>query len=78
MMTETQKEITTLLHTADAHLRSAMILAGAKKMVLVTNDIRDAEFFLDDALAHVKSYAKAGSKKKSKKNLTSSHKCVRM
>ena len=66
------------LHEADSHLRTAMVAAGKAKMALVTNDIRECELYLDDALARVESYAKAGSKKKLKKNLTSSRECVRM
>jgi hypothetical protein len=54
------------LKQADVHLRAAMIAAGEADMSLVTNDIRDAEFCLDDALARVESVAK----KSSKKNLT--------
>jgi hypothetical protein len=66
------------LHEADSHLRTAMVAAGGMKMVLVTNDIRDAEFCLDDAIARVESYAKVASEKKLKKNLTSSRGCVRI
>lgn len=59
-------------------MRTAMVAAGGMKMVLVTNDIRDAEFCLDDAIARVESYAKVASEKKLKKNLTSSRGCVRI
>ena len=55
-----------------------MVAAGEAKMTLVTNDIRDSELYLDDALARVESYAKVASEKKLKKNLTSSRECVRM
>ena len=60
------------LHEADSHLRNAMVAAAGAKMTLVTSDIRESEIYLDDAIARVESYAKVGSKKKLKKNLTSS------
>ena len=55
-----------------------MVAAGEAKMPLVTNDIRESEFHLDEALAHTESYAKVASEKKLKKNLTSSRGCVRI
>lgn len=77
-MTKAQKTVTAYLTIADTFLRKAMVAAGEAKMPLVTNDIRESEFHLDEALAHTESYAKAGSKKKLKKNLTSARGCVRM
>jgi hypothetical protein len=71
-MTKAQKTVTAYLTIADTFLRKAMVAAGEAKMTLVTNDIRDSELYLDDALARVESYAKVASEKKSKKNLTSS------
>ena len=77
-MTATQKEIITLLHIADAHLRSAMVLAGTKKMVLVTDAIRESEWYLDEAIAHTEWCAKIALKRKSRKLLTRTGECVRM
>ena len=77
-MTKAQKTVTAYLTIADTFLRKAMVAAGEAKMTLVTNDIRESEMYLDDALARVESYAKVASEKKSKKNLTSSRECVRM
>jgi hypothetical protein len=41
------------LNQADVHLRAAMIATSEAGIVLATNEIRDAEFCLDDAIAHV-------------------------
>ena len=54
------------LKQADVHLRAAMIAAGELKMNLLTSDIRDCQFALDDAIFR----AESGVEKKSKKNLT--------
>ena len=77
-MTKAQKTVTAYLTIADTFLRKAMVAAGEAKMALVTNDIRECELYLDDAIARVESYAKARVQKKSKKNLTSARECVRM
>lgn len=51
-MTKAQKNILAYLHTADVFLRKAMIEAGNAKLTLVVNDIRESEWYLDDAIAH--------------------------
>ena len=70
-MTKVQKTVTAYLTIADTFLRKAMVAAGEAKMTLVTNDIRECELYLDDAIARTESYAKVASEKKSKKNLLS-------
>jgi bifunctional N-acetylglucosamine-1-phosphate-uridyltransferase/glucosamine-1-phosphate-acetyltransferase GlmU-like protein len=72
------------LHAADKELRKAMVLAGGMvlkgqlSMNLVTNDIQESEWYLDEALAHTQAHAKAVDEKKSKKNLTSVGECVKV
>lgn len=77
-MTEKQKTVVAYLKIADIWLRQAMVASGRAKMPLVTCDIRESEWHLDEALAHMESYAKAVAKKKSKKNLTSARGCVKV
>ncbi len=68
------------LHQADVHLRAAMVAAG--DMIrqtgragyrLVTDNIKESQWYLDEALAHV---ANEVPKKKLRKGLTSSKKGV--
>jgi len=63
LMTATQKEITALLHTADSHLRSAMVLAAGEEMPMVTDAIRESQWHLDEALAKVERYPKKNKKR---------------
>jgi len=51
------------LKQADVHLRAAMVAAGDIGMTLVTNDIRDTEFCLDDALDRIELMLKENPKK---------------
>ena len=48
------------LKQADVHLRAAMVVAGEAKM---TNDIRESEWHLDEAIAHVEAHVKLVAKK---------------
>jgi hypothetical protein len=62
-MTKKHKRILSNLHAADIFLRAAMVEAGSKKMVLVTDAIRESEWYLDEAIAHTEWCAKIASKK---------------
>ena len=64
-MTKVQKSAKAIFNNlivADKRLREAMTMAGSANMILVTNDIRDAEFHLDDALARVEAVIEEKSK----------------
>ena len=45
------------LHAADKELRAAMVIAGEADMRLVTNDIRESEWHLDEALSHAGTFS---------------------
>ena len=73
-MTKNHKRILSNLHAADIFLREAMVLAGTmvardgySAMKLVTNEIRDSEWHLDEALAYTEAHAKAVAKKSEKR-----------
>ncbi len=71
-MKENHKTVIAYLTIADTFLRKAMVLAGECNMLGVTNDIRDAEWYLDEALARTESAGKNNSRKgltKSKKGV---------
>lgn len=63
------------LHAADKELRLAMRIAGDAKMVLVTNDIRESEWYLDEALAHASTTT---VKNNSRKLLTADRACAKV
>lgn len=76
-MTKKQKaavEVIKYLHTADAELRKAMITAADAGMRLVTQNIRESEWYLDEAIV----YSERHLKKSSRKQLTDSRECVRV
>ena len=57
-------EVIKYLHTADAELRKAMITAADAGMRLVTQNIRESEWYLDEAIAHSERHLKKNSGKK--------------
>lgn len=81
MMTKVQKaanSIVTTLEWADVHMRNARVAAGEIHLLLVIDDIRAAEFHLNDAITRLESVAgnrgetlsRGTVKKKLKRHLT--------
>jgi len=66
-MTGKQKLVVAYLTIADTYLRKAMVAAGESEMLLVTEAIKESEWYLDEAIAKVGRYPKKVKKVVDKK-----------